>query len=258
MSEHFLHGRGPECEGTLRAMRRRAVRFRVWFAVLAPLALVGAFWLSLPSADPLRHSNPSTTALIESRFQRNHRRNQHWVRLSQISPWLQQAVVNSEDARFFQHHGVDVVETGVAIEEAWEGERVRGASTITQQLAKNLWLGDRRSLWRKLREYFLARRLETLGKDRILELYLNVAEWGNGIYGADAASRVWFGKPASDLLPEEAAVLTAMLPAPRKRNPRRPSEAFRRRAAEILDLFVVYKQLSPDDAARAKQRLFQG
>ncbi|MCA1826728.1 MAG: transglycosylase domain-containing protein [Myxococcales bacterium] len=237
-------------------MRRRALRrFRVWFAVLAPLALIGAFWLSLPSAEPLQRANPSTTALIESRFARNHRRNQHWVRLSEISPWLKQAVVNSEDARFFQHHGVDVVETGVAIEQAWEGERVRGASTITQQLAKNLWLGDQRSVWRKVREYFLARRLETLGKDRILELYLNVAEWGNGIYGADAASRVWFGRPASDLLPEEAAVLAAMLPAPRKRNPRHPSDALRKRAAEVLDLFVVYKQLAPADAVDARSRM---
>ena len=235
--------------------RRRVPRFRIWFAVLAPLALVAAFFLGLPSAEPLRHANPSTTALIEARFQKMHRRNQHWVRLSQISPWLRMAVVNSEDARFYQHHGFDVVETGVAIEEAFEGERVRGASTITQQLAKNLWLGEERSLFRKVREYFLARRLETLGKDRILELYLNVAEWGNGIYGADAASRVWFGKPASDLLPEEAAVLTAMLPAPRKRNPRKPSESLRKRATEVIDLYVVYKQLTPEQGAEAKWRL---
>lgn len=238
-------------------MRRRA-SFRVWFAILAPLALAGAFWMSLPSAEPLRHGNPATTALIEARFARNHRRNQHWVRLAQISPWLRYAVVNSEDARFWQHHGVDVVETGTAIEQAWEGERVRGASTITQQLAKNLWLGEERSLFRKIREYFLARRLETLGKERILELYLNVAEWGNGIYGADAASRVWFGKPASDLRPEEAATLAAMLPAPRKRNPRRPSATFRKRIDEILDLYVVYKELTADEAAQAKGRLVGG
>src|SRR5262249_25452225 len=158
------------------AMRRRRFRgFWAWFAVLAPLALVAAFWLGLPSAEPLRHSNPATTALIEARFEKTHRRNQHWVRLSQISTWLQYAAVNSEDARFYLHHGVDVVETGIAIEEAAAGERVRGASTITQQLAKNLWLGEERSVLRKLREYFLARRLETLGKERILELYLNVA-----------------------------------------------------------------------------------
>ncbi len=153
-------------------------------------------------------------------------------------------MVNSEDARFFQHHGFDVVETGVALEKAVEeGHLGRGASTLTQQLAKNLWLGEERSLLRKAREYFLARRLETLGKDRILELYLNVVEWGDGIYGADAAARVWFHKPAAEITPEEAAVLAAMLPAPRKRNPNHPSAALKQRAAEIHELYSVYHQL---------------
>ena len=237
--------------------RRSKKGWRRAGAVLAVCiaAALALFWVTLPSAEPLRHANPSTTALIEARLQKKHRRNQHWVPLAQISPWLRDAVVDSEDARFYEHHGFDSVETGIAIEQAAEGERVRGASTITQQLAKNLWLGEQRSLWRKLREYFLARRLETLGKPRILELYLNVVEWGDGIYGADAAARVWFGKPASELQPEEAAVLAAMLPAPRKRNPRRPSAAFRKRAAEIIDLYVVYKQLTPEQAAAAKSRL---
>ena len=238
-------------------MRRRKFRLRHWLAsaALAVVAGSAAFWLTLPSAEPLRHTNPRSTALIEARLEKSHRRNQHWVPLAQISPWLRYAVVNSEDARFFQHHGFDAVETGIAIEQAAEGERMRGASTITQQLAKNLWLGEERTPWRKLREFFLARRLEALGKTRVLELYLNVAEWGDGIYGADAAARVWFGKPASELRPEEAAVLTAMLPAPRKRNPRRPSAAFRRRVFEILDLYLVYKQLTPEEVADAKSRL---
>jgi monofunctional biosynthetic peptidoglycan transglycosylase len=224
--------------------------------------VVAAFWISLPSAEPLRSMNPTSTALIDARARdarearRAARRNQHWVPLSRISPWLQRAVVNSEDARFFQHHGFDAVETGVALEEAVEKGRLgRGASTLTQQLAKNLWLGEQRSLLRKTREYFLARRLEELGKRRILELYLNVVEWGDGIYGADAAARVWFHKPASELLPEEAAVLAAMLPAPRRRNPRRPSEHLRERAAEVLDLYQVYHQLSPDELAQARLRL---
>ena len=236
--------------------RRRRVRWRRigLAACVCALVVAGAFWLSLPSVSSLRASIPSSTALMNAR---GRRRNQHIVQLSQISPWLVKAVVNSEDARFYQHHGVDTVETGIALEQAVEGERVRGASTITQQLAKNLWLGEQRTLTRKLREYFVARRLETLGKERILEIYLNVVEWGDGVYGADAAARVWFGKPASELRPEEAAVLAAMLPAPRKRNPRRPSAALRTRAAEVLDLYVVYKQLSPEDAAQARARLFR-
>ena len=151
--------------------------------------------------------------------------------LERISPWLQDAVVNSEDARFYLHHGVDEVELNLALQRAMdEGHLGRGASTLTQQLAKNLWLGEDRSLLRKAKEYVLAERLEKLGKDRILELYLNVVEWGNGIYGAEAASRTWFGKPAAALSPEESAVLAAMLPAPRKRNPRKPSHRLRVRA----------------------------
>ncbi len=184
------------------------------------------------------------------------RRNQQWVPLDRISPWLQRAVVNSEDARFFQHHGFDAAETSAALEQAVEKGRLgRGASTLTQQLAKNLWLGERRSLLRKAEEYFLAQRLEELGKERILELYLNVAEWGDGIYGADAAARVWFRKPAAELLPEEAAVLAAMLPAPRKRSPNRPSKHLRERAGQILDLYQVYRQLTPDEEAQARVRL---
>ncbi len=234
----------------------------VFWAALGAVLVAGAFWLTLPSVAPLRRSNPRTTALIEARLQaarekgRAARRNQHWVSLGRISPWLQRAVVNSEDARFFQHHGFDVVETGVALEKAVEkGRFSRGASTLTQQLAKNLWLGEERTLWRKTREYFIARRLETLGKGRILELYLNVAEWGDGIYGADAASRFWFNKPASDLLPEEAAVLAAMLPAPRRRNPAHPSQKLRQRAAEVLELYGVYRELTPEELAQARYRL---
>jgi monofunctional glycosyltransferase len=226
------------------------------------LIVAGAFYVDLPSAEPLRKSNPPTTALIETRAREAHdagrvaRRNQHWVPLSRISPWLLDAVVNSEDARFYLHGGVDPIELGRAAETALaQGHLGRGASTLTQQLAKNLWLGEERSLLRKLKELLLARRLEALGKDRILELYLNVAEWGDGIYGADAAARVWFKKPASQLLPEEAAVLAAMLPAPRKRNPSKPSVRLRQRSYAVLRLYLVYKQLTPDGSAQAKAAL---
>jgi monofunctional biosynthetic peptidoglycan transglycosylase len=236
---------------------------RVALAVFACLAVVaGAFYVDLPSAEPLRKTNPTTTSLIETRAREAReagkvaRRNQHWVPLNRISPWLVDAVVNSEDARFYLHGGVDPIEIGRAAETALaHGKLGRGASTLTQQLAKNLWLGEERSLLRKLREVLLARRLETLGKDRILELYLNVAEWGDGIYGADAASRVWFKKPAAQLLPEEAAVLAAMLPAPRKRNPGKPSARLRQRAAAIVHLFQVYGQLTPAGTAAAKAAL---
>src|SRR5437868_5595112 len=226
------------------------------------LAVVGTFWITLPSAGPLRNGNPSSTALIQARAEEARKRggaarcNQHWVPLSRISPWLQRAVVHSEDARFFEHDGIDVEQTKIALTTAVEeGHFQRGASTITQQLAKNLWLGEERTLWRKVREAILARRLERLGKQRVLELYLNGVEWGDGIYGADAAARVWFGKPASDLLPEESAILAAMLPAPRKRNPMRPSKALRKRAHEVLRLYATYQELAYDELVEARWRL---
>ena len=244
------------------ASRRRTRRSVLLWVCAAALAALGLFWITLPSAEALRRQNPASTALIEARMReardlgRAPRRNQHWVALSQISPWLQRAVVNSEDARFWEHEGIDVEQTKIAITSAVEeGHLGRGASTITQQLAKNLWLGEERSLWRKTREVLLARRLEKLGKRRVLELYLNVAEWGPGIYGADVAARVWFHKPAAELLPEEAAVLAAMLPAPRRRNPLKPSPYFRKRARQVLELFSMYQELTPDDLAAARWRL---
>jgi monofunctional biosynthetic peptidoglycan transglycosylase len=243
--------------------RSRKIRWRrvALAAAICAGAGAAAFWASLPSADKLPKSNPPTTALIEARAReakrhgRAARRNQHWVPLGRIAIWLREAVVNSEDARFYEHPGVDVVELRAALAQAAEGNRARGASTLTQQLAKNLWLGEERSLLRKLKEIVLARRLEALGKERVLELYLNVAEWGDGIYGADAAARVWFHKPAAELLPEEAAVLAAMLPAPRKRNPLRPSAHLRQRALEVLELYGLYGQLSPEELGAARQRL---
>jgi monofunctional biosynthetic peptidoglycan transglycosylase len=229
------------------------------FAVAATAAV---FFIPLPSAEALRRQNPATTALIDARAQqarekgRAARRMQRWLPLSRISPWLQRAVVNSEDARFWEHDGLDAVETEEALRKAIDrGKLGRGASTITQQLAKNLWLSEDRSLWRKAKEVILARRLEKLGKGRILELYLNVAEWGPGIYGAEAAANTWFRKPAAELTPEESAVLASMLPAPRARNPRKPSLKLRSRAREVLDLYEMYDQLSPEDLESARSRL---
>jgi monofunctional biosynthetic peptidoglycan transglycosylase len=256
--------RSRRFDGDRPRRRSRGVRWgRVALVALACAATFAlAFWISLPSAAPLRRGHPPSTALIDDRVAEARaagkapRRIQQWVPLERISPWLQDAVVNSEDARFYLHHGVDEVELNLALQRAMdEGHLGRGASTLTQQLAKNLWLGEDRSLLRKAKEYVLAERLERLGKDRILELYLNVVEWGNGIYGAEAAARTWFGKPAAALSPEESAVLAAMLPAPRKRNPRKPSYRLRVRAFQVLSLYGMYKQLSPVALADARGRL---
>ena len=185
-------------------------RFVFWLTVLVlvPAALLALYWLAtLPDVSQLAKQNPKDTALIQARRAQS-REEGHplrpqwtWVPMSRISPYLQRAVVATEDASFFMHEGFDwegIKDAAVHNLEA--GEFKRGGSTITQQLAKNLYLSAERSLLRKAREALITRSLEHhLTKRRILELYLNVAEWGNGIFGAEAAARHHFGKPASDL-----------------------------------------------------------
>jgi monofunctional biosynthetic peptidoglycan transglycosylase len=200
----------------------------------------------------LRTTNPYSTSLIDARIQeaeakgQTPRREQAWVPLNRVSPNLQRAVLAGEDTNFMTHHGFDYE----ALQKAWdegmreaareakkEGENddwlptlpdfKRGASTISQQLAKNLYLSSRRSYFRKGQEAMLTIFLErTLTKPRILEIYLNVIEWGDGIYGAEAAAQHYFHKPASVLSANEAAYLSAMIPNPRtvfnpQVNPRR-------------------------------------
>jgi monofunctional biosynthetic peptidoglycan transglycosylase len=148
-----------------------------------------------------------------------------FIPMSQISPQLQHAVVAAEDARFYQHHGFDWHEIQLAADEDMEGGRRRGASTITQQLVKNLFFGTNRSILRKGAEFTLVPVAEfVLGKERILELYLNVVEWGPGVYGADAACRTWYGTSARNVSRDEAVRLAAILPAPLKRKPERMNQ----------------------------------
>ncbi|HLM54778.1 MAG TPA: biosynthetic peptidoglycan transglycosylase [Pyrinomonadaceae bacterium] len=216
------------------------------YAALGVLALF-TLWLvyevvTFPRFAQLKTKDPETTSMIETRLReardegREPRRVQQWVPLSRISPHLQRAVLAGEDTNFVSHNGFDYQ----AIQRAWEeGQKTaekeakeegdndeagwipdlskfkRGGSTVSQQLAKNLWLSSERSFARKAREavytYFLER---TLPKCRILEIYLNVIEWGDGVYGAEAAARTYFNKSAADLTPREAAFLSAMVPGP--------------------------------------------
>jgi monofunctional biosynthetic peptidoglycan transglycosylase len=231
-----------------------------WTKVLF-LIFLGAIgvWLlyeviTFPPISKLQNENPTTSSMIEYRLSearaegKEQRKDMIWVPIEQISPHLQRAVLAGEDARFFEHHGFD----WDAIQSAWdeavkEGEKEakeegdydpndwippmpnfkRGASTITQQLAKNLFLSEDRNFLRKGREavytYFIEK---DLSKKRILELYLNIIEWGDGVYGAEAASRNYFRKSASQLTAQEAAYLSAMIPSPLnvfnpKKNPKR-------------------------------------
>ena len=205
-------------------------------------AVVVYGYLTLPDVRGLAASNPPTTAFIELRLAQARargkpaRRLQHWVSYVKISPDLKRAVLVAEDAAFWQHDGVDYDELQKSIELDWaRGQLARGASTITQQLAKNLYLSPSRSPVRKLRELMIARRLEAeLTKSRILELYLNVIEWGDGIYGIEAASREYFGQPASALGPEDAALLAGAIINPRLLNPLKPTSRLLRRQQMIL------------------------
>jgi monofunctional biosynthetic peptidoglycan transglycosylase len=185
--------------------------------LIAALILVAARWI-----DP-----PTTAVHMQRRLQSwihhtSYHERYNFIPLNQISPDLQHAVVAAEDSRFYQHHGFDWHEIQIAAEDDMEGERSRGASTITQQLVKNLFFGTGRSILRKGAEATLVPVAEVvLGKRRILEIYLNVVEWGPGIYGADSACRYYDQTSARNIGREQAARLAAILPAPLKRRPER-------------------------------------
>ncbi|MBZ5630169.1 MAG: monofunctional biosynthetic peptidoglycan transglycosylase [Acidobacteriia bacterium] len=187
----------------------------IW--VLAALMLAAARWI-----DP-----PTTAVHIQRRLQAwihhtPYRERYKFIPLGQISPDLQHSVIAAEDARFYQHHGFDWHQIQIAAEEDLQGGRTRGASTITQQLVKNLFFGTSRSFLRKGAEFTLVPVAEfVLGKRRMLEIYLNVVEWGPGIYGAESACHYYDGTAARNLGRQQAARLAAILPAPLKRRPER-------------------------------------
>jgi len=189
----------------------------VFLWLSAALLLLSVRWI-----DP-----PTTAVQMQRRLQswvhgKPYQKRFEFVPLSQISPDFQHAVVAAEDARFYQHHGFDWHEIQIAAETDLEGGRVRGASTITQQLVKNLLFGTGRSYLRKGAEFTLVPVAELLlGKQRILELYLNVVEWGPGVYGAEAASESYYRIPARGIDRDQGARLAAILPLPLKRRPDR-------------------------------------
>jgi monofunctional biosynthetic peptidoglycan transglycosylase len=199
-------------------------------------------WIMLPDVRVLRQQNPASTAFMRIRADearraaRPERAVQRWMPYSRISPLLKRAVLVAEDAAFWEHEGVDFDELRASIETKWtRGGVLRGGSTITQQLAKNLYLSETRNPYRKVVELMITRRLEAeLSKARILELYLNLIEWGDGIWGADAAARTYFGRPASDLSAEQAALLAGAIINPRIYTPRKPNGRLLRRQQIIL------------------------
>jgi monofunctional biosynthetic peptidoglycan transglycosylase len=227
-----------------RKRRRGSSRVgQVAAAAAAAAFAYGAFvYVTLPDVRDLKLRNPDTTAFIELRAEEARARGevpkriQRWVPYGRISANLTRAVLVAEDDRFWKHEGIDFDELKESMEINIERmEFARGGSTITQQLAKNLYLSPSKNPIRKVREFMIARALEAeLSKQRILELYLNVVEWGDGIYGADAAARAYFHKPASDLAPQDAALLAAALVNPRLLDPGHPTPRLRRRQQMVL------------------------
>ena len=202
-------------------MLRSFVRWLIIGALVlwsvAALLLVAMRWI-----DP-----PTTAVHMQRRFQAwihhtPYQKRHKFVPLSQISPDLQHAVIAAEDARFYEHHGLDWHEIQIAAEDNLDGERTRGASTLTQQLVKNLFFGTSRSILRKGAEVTLVPVAEfVLGKRRILEIYINIVEWGPGVYGAESACRYHYRTSARNIGKQQAAQLAAVLPAPLKRRPER-------------------------------------
>lgn len=199
-------------------------------------------WITLPDVRPLRKTAPVSTAWMNMRAAQAKaagkpmRKVQRWVGYSRISSNLTRAVLLAEDSAFWSHEGIDFDEMKMAIEDSWEkGEPLRGASTITQQLAKNLYLSPSRNPTRKISEFLIARRLEAeLSKQRILELYLNLIEWGDGIWGCEAAARAYFGVSAAELSPEQAALMAGAIINPVRYSPAHPNGRLLRRQAIIL------------------------
>jgi monofunctional biosynthetic peptidoglycan transglycosylase len=230
--------------------------------VLVVCAIGLSIYIGLPDVRELQTRNPSTSALIEYRARQARQSNkifdirQHWVDFETIPQLLKDTVRISEDAAFYQHSGVDFTELKEAIKKNWEkGKYARGGSTITEQLAKNLYLSTHKSILRKIKEYFIAKRLENrLSKDRIFHLYLNIIELGPGIFGVQAASRYYFNKSVSKLDLEEIVRLTAVIPRPLSIDPRGESRWLRWKATWILDTLKRYQYIREDEYQTVIQR----
>ena len=212
------------------------------FAALLGFVYIAYIYLTLPDVRYLARENPKTTAFMELRIDearaagRKFSIRHQWVPYSRISPFLKRAVIVTEDAAFFDHDGIDLDEIKASLEKNWEdGQFLRGASTISQQLAKNLYLSPSRNPMRKVKELLITRRLEAaLSKQRIFEIYLNMIEWGDGIFGCEAAARAYYGKSCANLDVPEAAMMAGAIINPREHSPAKPTRRLLRRQQIIL------------------------
>lgn len=225
----------------------------IMFAALAATMLVFHL-VFVPDVSVLKKENPKKTAMMEHReaqwAEKGKKRKiaQAWVPYSRISPFAVKAVIIAEDDKFWSHEGFDYEAIQKAIEKDIKERRFKaGGSTITQQLAKNLYLSPEKSPVRKIREAIITWKLErSLSKKRIMEIYLNVAEWGDGIFGIEAASKHYFGKSANDLTPMEAARLAVVLPNPRRLNAAGEQRYVNNRAQVIYNIMVRRRIVVPE------------
>ncbi len=236
-----------------------------WVLIGVPTVLAGGallIYLSLPDVSHLAVNNPRTTALMLQRFREAKSSQtelvirQRWISFDEIPKLVKDTIRVTEDAGFYQHQGVDFTELRAAMKKSWQkGKLVRGASTITQQLAKNLYLSTDKSIIRKIKEYLIARRLESqLSKNRIFDLYLNVIEFGPGIFGIQAAAQNFFNKDVGKLDLEEMVRLTAVIPKPLKETPTRNSSWIKWKAGWILDTLRRYQHIDQTEYQLVKER----
>ncbi|MBW6505096.1 monofunctional biosynthetic peptidoglycan transglycosylase [bacterium] len=238
---------------------RSPFRLRLILAALAGIPLLLAAWvgvsiLMLPSVAPLKKAGVSMTITVKDWHRKDHTfvvgpRNPRWTPYRAIPAALRKAVVASEDANFYSHEGVDYEAIREAIKADWrKGKFVHGGSTITQQLAKNLFLTREKTLIRKVKEIVLARRMDdALSKSRILELYLNVVELGPMVYGVGHAAHYYFGTHPSALTVRDCAFLAAMLPGPKVYNPYRRMDRVMRRTDRILRRMVSARMITREE-----------
>jgi monofunctional glycosyltransferase len=219
---------------------------KIFFLILIGVISYIGFYFIFPQVSKLKKENPGKTSFMEYRERESKKKgkpfriSQQWVPLTRISPYVIKAVLIAEDDKFWSHEGFDFEAIQKAMEKDLKARKFKmGGSTISQQLAKNLYLTPSKNVMRKLKEAILTWRIErNLKKKRIIEIYLNVVEWGEGIFGIEAAARHYFGKSAAALGPEEAARLAVILPNPRKFNPVGNSPHVARRAGVIYNIML--------------------
>jgi monofunctional biosynthetic peptidoglycan transglycosylase len=236
----------------------RSVKKWQWVSgaiLILMLAFISSIFLDLPDVKNLKNQNPRSTALMEFRIRLAQKKGtsleikQLWVPFGNIPQLLKDTVRIAEDSNFYWHKGIDFEELKEAIKKNIQEKRfARGASTITQQLAKNLYLSMKKSPVRKIKEYLIARKLEkTLTKDRIFELYLNLIELGPGVFGVQAASNRYFGHSVDSLSLEEIVRLTAIIPRPLETDPRGDSSWLRWRCRWLIHKLLLYKYIGDED-----------